>query len=276
MKIFFYYLFAIFKCRLRFRKPVPAEIVLYDQGLFFNKIFKENFKKNKIEILYTRLEEINLYVLFKSFLRFNSFNIKIIFLNYLICYCNIIKPKWIISSNHFDLKFYDLKKNMSPDIKFGIIQRAPVFDYQIKNFFNIFLKGNKKFDLDYYFCFDNSSIQVLKNYFNANFVIIGSFQNNCYPIKKTYKDKSILLISCFRPETLKLKKKRKHYQTDVKHEIKLTKLLITICEEQSISFRVLLKPLTKISEYVNLSGINEKYYIFNNGFNNYSTTINFI
>ena len=66
-------------------------------------------------------------------------------------------------------------------------------------------------------------------------------------------------------------KKRKHYQTDVKHEIKLTKLLITICEEQSISFRVLLKPLTKISEYVNLSGINEKYYIFNNGFNNYST-----
>ena len=138
MKIFFYYLFAIFKCRLRFRKPVPAEIVLYDQGLFFNKIFKENFKKNKIEILYTRLEEINLYVLFKSFLRFNSFNIKIIFLNYLICYCNIIKPKWIISSNHFDLKFYDLKKNMSPDIKFGIIQRAPVFDYQIKNFLIFF------------------------------------------------------------------------------------------------------------------------------------------
>ena len=125
----------------------------------------------------------------KSFLRFNSFNIKIIFLNYLICYCNIIKPKWIISSNHFDLKFYDLKKNMSPDIKFGIIQRAPVFDYQIKNFFNIFLKGNKKFDLDYYFCFDNSSIQVLKNYFNANFVIIGSFQNNCYPIKKLIRIK---------------------------------------------------------------------------------------
>ena len=33
-------------------------------------------------------------------------------------------------------------------------------------------------------------------------------------------------------------------------------------KEQSISFRVLLKPLTKISEYVNLSGINEKYYIY--------------
>ena len=42
-------------------------------------------------------------------------------------------------------------------------------------------------------------------------------------------------------------------------------------KSKSISFRVLLKPLTKISEYVNLSGINEKYYIFNNGFNNYST-----
>lgn len=273
MKIFFYYLSVIFKCRLKFRKPAPAEIVLYDQGLFFNKIFKENFKKKKIEILYTRLEEINLYVLFRSFLRLNSFNIKIIFLNYLICYCNIIKPKWIISSNHFDLKFYDLKKNMNPSIKFGIVQRAPVFDYQIKNFFNIFSKGNKKYNVDYYFSFDNSSIQILKNYFNANFVIIGSFLNNCYPIKKTCENRSILLISSFRPETLKLKKKRKRYQTDVKHEIKLTKLLITICEEQNINFRVLLKPLTKINEYVNLSGINEKYCIFNNGLNNY-TTIN--
>ena len=55
----------IFKCRFKFKKPKKAEILLYDQGLLFNKYFKKNFQGFNIEILYVRFEEINIYVLLK-------------------------------------------------------------------------------------------------------------------------------------------------------------------------------------------------------------------
>ena len=151
IKDFFYFLKVFFKCRFKFQKPEKAEILLYDQGLLFNQHFIKNFSEVNIEILYTRLEEINLFVLFKSLRRQKSLNKRKFFLNYLITYCNIVKPTWIISSNHFDIKFYDLKSSIDTKVKFAIVQSFPIFEFHIKNFFNQNLKNGKKLITDYFF-----------------------------------------------------------------------------------------------------------------------------
>ena len=66
IKDFFYFLKVFFKCRFKFQKPEKLKLLLYDQGLLFNQHFIKNFSEVNIEILYTRLEEINLFVLFKK------------------------------------------------------------------------------------------------------------------------------------------------------------------------------------------------------------------
>ena len=67
------------KCRYKFKKPAKKQILLYDQGFLFNKQFKQNFKEFNIDILYTRLEEINLYVLIKVFLKLKTLSKDFIF-----------------------------------------------------------------------------------------------------------------------------------------------------------------------------------------------------
>ena len=109
IKNFFYYLNLLLKCRYKFKKPAKKQILLYDQGLLFNKQFKQNFKEFNIDILYTRLEEINLYVLIKSLFKLKTLSKDFIFLNYLKTYCVLCRPNWIITSNHNDLRFYKLK-----------------------------------------------------------------------------------------------------------------------------------------------------------------------
>ena len=269
IKNFFSFFFLIFKCRFKFKKPKNVEILLYDQGVIFNQHFIQSFKENSIEILYSRQEEINLYVLFISFLKFNSLSKKKLFLNYLITYCNIVKPSWIVTSNHYDSKFYDLKKNINLDVKFAIIQGVPIFEFHIKNFFSTALTNNKKLNIDYFFCFDEFTIKVLKNYINTNFVIIGSFRNNFYPIKSTETNKDILVVSGFKEKRIGMSNEKN--QTDIYQEKKLIQLLILISEKQNLNFKILLKPFTKISEYSKFIEITENYCIFNNGFNNYQT-----
>ena len=128
IKDFFYFLKVFFKCRFKFQKPEKAEILLYDQGLLFNQHFIKNFSEVNIEILYTRLEEINLLYYLKVYEDKKSLNKRKFFLNYLITYCNIVKPTWIISSNHFDIKFYDLKSSIDTKVKFAIVQSFPIFN----------------------------------------------------------------------------------------------------------------------------------------------------
>ena len=63
---------------------------------------------------------------------------------------------------------------------------------------------------------------------------------------------------------------KKNYEIDIEYEKKLVKLLILISQKENLNFKILLKPLTKVSEYIKFNQIKEDYCIFNNGFNNYS------
>ena len=269
IKKFFYYLNLLLKCRYKFKKPAKKQILLYDQGFLFNKQFKQNFKEFNIDILYTRLEEINLYVLIKSLLKLKSLSKDFIFLNYLKTYCVLCRPDWIITSNHNDLKFYKLKKMINLNTKFAIIQRNPIFEFHIKNFFKKVLNNEKKLIVDYFFCFDDFSKKILRNFLNTKFVTIGSFKNNCSPLQKLEKNMDILLISGFRTKFINMTNKQSHI-IDIEQEKKLVKLLILISQKENLNFKILLKPLTKVNEYIKFNQIKEDYCIFNNGLNNYS------
>ena len=72
----------------------------------------------------------------------------------------------------------------------------PYLKNHIKNFFDKNLKNNKKFIIDYFLFYD-SSVKILKNYIVCNFVIIGSFRNNCYPLRNITENMDILVISDF-------------------------------------------------------------------------------
>ena len=219
--------------------------------------------------MFARLEEINLYVLFKSFYKVNSLNKYFLFLNYLKTYCDLCEPKWIITSTHYDKKFYELKQIINSNIKFGIVQRSPIFEFHIKNFFNKALINDKKLIIDYFFCFDDFSKKILKNFLSTNFVTIGSFRNNCYPKQKMRESMDILVISGFKEKLITMASKQNH-DTDLEQEKKLVQSLILISKKKNLSFKILLKPFTKIDNYTKFNNISDKYCIFNDGFNNYS------
>lgn len=274
IKKFFYYFNLLLKCHYIFKKPRKIDILLYDQGSLFNKRFRKSFEEFDVDVLYTRLEEINLYVLIRSLLKINSLNKNFLFLNYLKTYCVLYEPKWIITSNHLDIKFYKLKKIVNSKTKFGIIQRSPIFKFQIDNFFKHILIENDKLIIDYYFCFDEISKKILQDYLKTNFVIIGSFSNNYFPLKRTEKKNDILVVSGFREGFIKLVDKGSEI-TNLEHEKNLVKLLSKVCFNQKLTFKILLKPLTKIEDYTKFNEINNKYCIYNDGTNAYEEIDNF-
>ena len=104
-----YYLFS----KKIFTKPKNNKILIYDsvQSEFLGKIIK---RKNA-EILSTRGEAINLYILtlliFKNF--FLIFNLNKLRFNYLILYLKIVDPKLIITYTDNDPVFYKLKPYFS-------------------------------------------------------------------------------------------------------------------------------------------------------------------
>ena len=62
----------LIKTKFKFYKPTKSDIILYDQGVLFNNIVKDYFKKKKkITILYVRFEELNFCIILCFFLALN-------------------------------------------------------------------------------------------------------------------------------------------------------------------------------------------------------------
>ena len=96
-----------FNTRLDFNKPLHKDILLYDNISSFLSIY---LKENSFEILYTRSEKLNLYILFKSFFLFKSekFSTK-----YILTFIKYLNPKIIITFNHNKISFYKIKRHFS-------------------------------------------------------------------------------------------------------------------------------------------------------------------
>ncbi len=194
--------FLLFSCKFVFTSPKKKDFLIIDgkrKELIFNYI-----DENRCNILHTRGEYLNLYILLLSLftLNFKSFH-----LNYINTYIKVSKPKCCITLNHPKIYFYKLKKFHKNLVTLSF-QHGHTF-LNDKNIFFRNLKREKKNNLsaDYIFVHNKYFGEKLFNEFiNTNLVYSGSFKNNYYFKKNDNQNKSktICFISQFRmPENIK-------------------------------------------------------------------------
>ena len=82
---------TLLKCKYIFFPPKKSELLIYDEHS--HKITSSILNLQKVQILKTRKEEINLFILLKTFLNF-----KFSFFDYLVQFIKFTKAKIVITS----------------------------------------------------------------------------------------------------------------------------------------------------------------------------------
>lgn len=191
----------ILKSKFLFNKPSKKKYLIIDsrnKNLLFRYI-----NKNDSNILYTRGESINLYVLFYSLF---SFGFKDVHFSYIKSFIKLSKPEYCITLNHPKVYFYKIK-NIYKKITTIAFQNGHTFIFKSKFIANLKEEKKKnKLSADYIFTINKFFTENLfKKYIKSKYFEVGSFKNNFYYKKKINKKrKSIAFISQWRtPEVIK-------------------------------------------------------------------------
>ena len=186
----------------KWSKPEKKDFLIID--IRYSHLLLRYIDKKNINILPTRGEEINLYVVF--YCLFN-FNIKELALSYINAYIKITKPKCCITLNHAKASFYKIKK-FNKNLTTIAFQNGHTHLKDPNNKFVSFLKKkkiNKVLNADHILTHNNFFNKNLFNrYIKGKTHVVGSFRNN-YFFKKDFtqsKRKSIAYISQFRLHVL--------------------------------------------------------------------------
>jgi surface carbohydrate biosynthesis protein len=232
---FFKLLIALSCSQFNFIPPKKKKILIFDVSLiqYFQK--SDLFKKKNFEILYTRYEKINLFIIFKCLLNFNL-SLKGYYQEY-IDYCS---PKIFITLCDNNILFYELNCKKGSKISIQSGKRSEVNDI----FSNIeTISKNKNLSADYIFTFSHSISNLYRKYIKCKTISHGSIMSNSKPIKSFKRSpKKILLISNFydvyiAPETKKLC--RINFASLLKIEIKILKHLNTYLTKRNIKLNIL-------------------------------------
>lgn len=237
-----------------FRYPQKNQILIYDElkSEFFKKYFK-NYTVYSNRFYKSTL--VYLPFLLKCILRLNfSFS------NYKKYFIEYVDPKIIITLNENQLGFFETKK-LFPKKIFIAIQGNWKFDVDHDIIFFRKKYKKKKLKCDYFFCYNDRVIQYYKKFIDCkNYIKIGSFDSNIFPIRKKTEKGLITFISQF-----KLKKdndiwhkKYKFSDWRMNEKFFLQKLEKNLCKKNTLT---ILGKTSSIEEY--------NYYkkIFNNNFN---------
>ena len=245
------------KIKLKIRLPKSCDILCYDEGRRFNLGIKKLFKSFKTDIIYVRLEEINVLIILKSIIS-KILNLEVSFKNhYIKNYCYQVNPKIILSTAYYDESFLYLKEIIPKKIKTILVQRCPYKDSD-------FSFREKKINIDQVYLFNHKSKKIIDKYFITKKFILGSFNNNNQK-KNEIKKSSILIVSGYKKnfEILDTSENNEYYLNTI-HEKKMIKLILNHLSKK-YKIKILLKPDVKKSDYLNYSGINSKYVFENKG-----------
>lgn len=183
---------AFHKCYLKptkeLKKPPKVDVIIYDRN---GLELLEPYLMGKSHVTFsTRGESINLYVLLKSMLNSNFWNLKS-FDSYITTYIQCVAPKVVITFTDNDSRFYLISKQF-PSIKTIMIQNGArsisgdVFDH---------LKHSDKFRVDYILSMNVSVGEKYLEYMQGQVIPIGSFKNNmCKKVNRIEEDQ-VLFIS---------------------------------------------------------------------------------
>jgi surface carbohydrate biosynthesis protein len=228
---------SLLRIKLKFNKPNKNKILLFD---YTNESIFKRLIKRKIGVLYRRLEEINLYILFMAIKSCGFFNLG---KSYIKTYIEYVEPKIIITFNELHGTFYLLKKLVKKNSFYTI---AIQDGYRtLPNFSSFNLKNKKKYKVDKILNFSRKDKKLYENISNSPKVVAGSFRNNFYKKTKNIKNKKILLISQYRDE-YKNNEKIKYFI----REIKILDFLKTFCEKNNIKYLIATKPGVSKNNYM--------------------------
>ncbi len=240
--------------KIIFNPPQKKDVVLFDGA--GNEILSKLLSKKDYEILFTRKEEINLFIALKTFL-VKGFRSS--FLNYVETYIKYVRPKIVITFNDNYLIFYEIKKYF--DCHFIAVQRG--YRTYHNDILDIFKKNNSKYFIDKYFVFNNSVVNHLKRYVSSNYTLLGSPENNFFSKNNgKMKKKEIVYISSYAPSAFKgSNEDEKFISNYYMSEIKVLNNLINFCERKNYKFLLLSKHSNKLNKesekkfyYGNLKG----------------------
>jgi surface carbohydrate biosynthesis protein len=183
---------AFHKCYLKpkkeLKKPPKVDVIIYDRN---GSELLEPYLMGKSHVTFsTRGESINLYILLKSILKLNFWNLQS-FDSYINTYIDYVAPKVIITFTDNDSRFYLISKHF-PNTKTIMIQNGArgisgdVFDH---------LKHSDKFRVDYILSMNVSVGEKYLEYMEGEVIPIGSFKNNlCEKVSQIEEDQ-VLFIS---------------------------------------------------------------------------------
>jgi len=189
---FFLIIKIIIFSKKTFLVPSQKKIIVFD--LESKPLISTLFFEDDVEYLASRFEEINIFILLKCFLKFR-FGL----LDYYVSYINTVNPSLVVTNIDTSIIFYRLKEKIRP--KVVAIQRGyKTYHSDILTVFNDEEKKIKKLNLslDTMFVFNKQIEKIFAKYIKAQYVIIGSANNNRFQIKKNItKENSLLYVSGF-------------------------------------------------------------------------------
>ena len=191
--MFFFKIKNIFNVKYSLRYPKKNDILIYDDAR--SGCIKKYLKNYTVYFTrrYYHTTIIYLPILLECLIKFN-----LNFSNYKKYFITHVKPKVIITSNDNHLGFYKIK-NIFPKIKIIAIQGFWKFDVDHDIIFFRNKLNKSKLKCDYFFCYNKYIASKYKKFINCeNFIDIGSFESNTFPIKKKIKKGSITFISQFK------------------------------------------------------------------------------
>ena len=228
----------IFLSKWIFSLPKEKKILVIDGAL---NPFSSYFKKNEMNILYRRGEEINISILFLCLIKF-----EISGLGYYKQYIKLAKPKIILSAIDVYPNFYLLSKITK--VKTAFYQRGRL-SYMAGVLFNksINNKNNKKkFHVDYIFTQNKCAAKLYNSFTSGKTVCIGSFANNIKKRKIKRKKREVLYISTYKPHNdyvPKIKEKKnitnKPGESFYKYDELVIKTLNELSNKNNLNFTVL-------------------------------------
>jgi surface carbohydrate biosynthesis protein len=216
----------LFNTKFIFLPPKKSHLMLYDGQS--EKIVSSIFKLKYFIFLKTRKEEINLFILLKTFLKF-----QFTFFDYIINYIDYCECKVIITSIDNDPTFYKIKSRLNVTTVF--------FQNGIRmghgDIFSI-LDNKKKFNyyksiyyVDLMCVFNEMTGKIYQKFIRGKTLIAGSVLSNKTKLSKNRK-KNLIYISSY----------RQNMKKDLeKNFIKLIIILKEYCEKKNLKLNILSK-----------------------------------
>jgi len=246
-------IFKLVKAKWIFKKPNKKNILIYDRES--TEIYSIQFfsRKKNYEILDTRYESINIYVLCLTLLTSGIRNFRD---NYKKIFIKLVSPKIVYTCIDNNLAFYKLKNIYDRpkyiSIQNGMRNNSSFFQNDFyKECKHYIQKTNKKLKVDHVFLFGQNDKKNFSHIVAANTHVVGSPLNNHFsiqPKKSQRKINSIMFISQYTLPMLN-KPDLPYNIFRQKKEKQIFSHLVKFCKKKNIQLNFLAKTYNK--KYLN-------------------------